>query len=161
MTNNKNLIGGALLLLFSAVYGVLALQLDSGGGLAAGGFSPRTLPLILAVAGVILSLLLMLSRPAEDPGAQPLSRHLAALNWRPALLLCAMMLLYAAIFPYLGFVLATIIFLCGCMGVLGIRSPKVLVLASVPVTLVFWFILSQLLGIYLAPGELFAGAVNG
>ncbi|TQV74269.1 tripartite tricarboxylate transporter TctB family protein [Exilibacterium tricleocarpae] len=147
---NKNTIGGLLLLLFSLGYGLMALQLDSGGGLAAGGFSPRTLPLILAVAGMVLSLLLMFSAPGPAPAEQ-----LANFKWRPALLLCGMMLVYAAIFPYLGFVLATIVFLIGAMLVLGIRSPKVLLLAALPITAGFWLILNQLLGIYLAPGALF------
>ncbi len=150
---SRDRIGGLIMLAFSLAYGLMALALDSSAGLAAGGFSPRTLPLILAASGALLALLLIL-RPPPGTAEAPPALQLRHLNWRPALLLCAVMLVYAAIFPYLGFILSTVIFLSAAMVVLGIRSPRLLLLAVLPVTLLLWLVLSRLLGIYLAPGEL-------
>ena len=154
----KRKLGGFILLLFSLCYGAMAWHLESSAGLTAGAFTPRTLPLILAISGCVLSLLLMFwpmdTESAKAEAAQ-LKGYCLHLHWRPAACLCSTMLVYAALFPYFGFILSTIVFLIGCMRVLGIRNVKELFLASVPVTLLFWLILNQGLGIYLAPGLFF------
>ncbi|HCW68924.1 MAG TPA: tripartite tricarboxylate transporter TctB family protein, partial [Thalassospira lucentensis] len=40
-------------------------------------------------------------------------------------------------------------------AVLGERRIKVLLGASIPVVFIFWYLLTQLMGIYLAPGDIF------
>ena len=64
------------------------------------------------------------------------------------------MVLYGLALEYLGFLLATTAFLIGAYLVLGERRPSVLLLASVPLVVGFWFLVSWL-GIYLDPGELY------
>ena len=155
---SKNRIGGCIILIFSIGYGLLAWQLPSSPGLSAGGFSPRTFPLILASTCVVLSLLLItwpVRRHDNAAQTQPLSRTLSQLNWRPAIFLCGMMCIYAAAFPYFGFIASTIIFLAGAMAALGVRRPVTLFFGSVPITVIFWLVLNKGLGIYLAPGQIF------
>lgn len=158
MYMTKDKIGALVILVFSLGYGAMAWQLPSSDGLSAGGFTPRTFPLLLSVAGVVLSLVLMAWRvdklPAE-PDSVPREMPHRGLNWQPAAALCAMMCVYAALFPYLGFGLSTVVFLIGAMLALGIRHIVTLVLGSVPVALLFWLVLNKGLGVYLAPGSLF------
>jgi len=52
-------------------------------------------------------------------------------------------------------VIASIFFMaCGVM-ILGERNFKVILIASIPLVVVLWFLLTKVLGMYIAPGELF------
>jgi len=55
----------------------------------------------------------------------------------------------------LGFLISTILFLSGGFWAMGERRIKIILLVSITVTVVFWFILTQLLKIYLEPGILY------
>jgi putative tricarboxylic transport membrane protein len=52
-------------------------------------------------------------------------------------------------------VIASIGFMAGGTMILGERNPKIILLASIPLVIVLWFILTKVLGMYIAPGELF------
>jgi putative tricarboxylic transport membrane protein len=52
-------------------------------------------------------------------------------------------------------VIASIIFMAGGIMILGERNFKVILIASVPLVIVLWFLLTKVLGMYIAPGELF------
>ena len=65
------------------------------------------------------------------------------------------MVFYGFTIRYLGFLISTTIFLVGGFAVLGERRIKVLLGASIPVVFIFWYLLTQLMGIYLAPGDIF------
>jgi putative tricarboxylic transport membrane protein len=77
------------------------------------------------------------------------------MKWKPVIMLAALMIFYGLTIRYLGFLISTTIFLMGGFAVLGESRIKVLLGAAVPVVFVFWFLLSQLMGIYLAPGDIF------
>ena len=68
--------------------------------------------------------------------------------------LLALIVLFGIALQWTGFFLATTIFLMGGYWVLGERRPKILILASLPFAGGIWFVLTQLLNIYLAPGQL-------
>ena len=54
-----------------------------------------------------------------------------------------------------------VFFLIGGYWLLGVRSIKTLLVASVPFAVFLWFALAKLLDIYLAPGKLFASLMGG
>jgi putative tricarboxylic transport membrane protein len=56
---------------------------------------------------------------------------------------------------WLGFILASIIFLMTGFYILGERKFKKMALAAIPLVVLLWFIMSTLLGVYIAPGEIF------
>lgn len=154
MSVSKDRIGAFLFLVFSCAYGVYAWQiplLPTEQGIAV---SASTLPKIYAVVGVVVSLLALagsflqqVSGPQGDSGALALGR---------TALLLVLMVLYALMLDPLGFLLATEVFLLAGYLLMGEYRPKVLFWASVPVVVVFWLIMTRVLGIYLAPGMLWS-----
>ena len=76
------------------------------------------------------------------------------LDWSKAVQLLVLMVLFAVAIEWLGFVVASALFLAAGFRVLGIRSWRTIALGSVPLAVGFWLILAKLLDIYLAPGEL-------
>ena len=72
---------------------------------------------------------------------------------RPPLLL--LMLIYGVALGWLGFVIATILFLIGGIRLMGERSLSFAYKVSVPFTLIFWALLTKVLNVYLEPGRLF------
>ncbi len=72
-----------------------------------------------------------------------------------------LILVFSFALKWVGFVLSTIIFLMGGYWLLGVRDAKTLIVASVPFAVGIWFVLAQLLDIYLAPGRLFETLLGG
>jgi putative tricarboxylic transport membrane protein len=56
---------------------------------------------------------------------------------------------------WIGFIISSILFLLVGFYILGERRIKRMLLASIPLVVMLWFIMSSLLGVYIAPGELF------
>ena len=144
-------MGALFFLALSLGYGALALQIELFPGSEHQLFTARTLPLGLAVAGIVVSFLMLVlpSRPAESAPA------VAGFNWAKVAGLCVLMLFYGATITRLGFVVSTSLFLIGGILLLGERRWHVALGLSLPVALAFWALLTQLLGIYLEPGLLF------
>ena len=109
------------------------------------------MPLALATLGVLLSIILIATakRPSEADDTAEKVRYQFSLVAK----LLALTSLYALALNGLGFVLASILFLATGYWLLGVRSVKLLAVASIPFVLVFWLVLTQLLDIYLAPGQ--------
>ena len=145
--------GGLIVLALSLAYGLGVTGIASPPGAAAAGFTPRTFPYILAVLGVGCGLLLVLVPPRQESAAETVAGAFAGLDWAPAARLVVLMVAYGWLMPRLGFVPATVLFLGGGLFALGIRSPAVLVLGSVPLAVGFWLVLAGLMGLYLAPGS--------
>ena len=80
--------------------------------------------------------------------------ELPTLDWVIAIKLIAIMVCYGAILETLGFLIATCLFLFSGYWLLGERRKHILFLCSVPLVIFFWYVLTQLLDIYLAPGAL-------
>ena len=70
------------------------------------------------------------------------------------------MLGYGFAFTPLGFIAATTLFLFAGFLTLGERRISVLVFLPVVFTLSFWAVMTQLLGLYLAPGDWWLGGSN-
>ncbi len=136
-------------LALSVGYGALAYQIELFPGSEYEAFTARTLPLGLAAAGAVVSLL-MLVLPSES--TTPSWR---GYRWGLALALCGLMLLYGFSITRLGFVVSTSLFLIIGIFLLGERRWTVILGLSLPVSIGFWLILTQGLDIYLEPGWLF------
>ena len=114
-------------------------------------FSPRTMPAALAIGGAILCMLRLL-QCLRHPEQEIV--RLGGFDWTRTALLCVAMIGYGLLFEPLGFLLATTAFLSAGFFVLGERRVLVLSLLPLAFTLVFWLVMTRLLGLYLAPGVL-------
>ena len=151
MTFNRDRAGGCILLAFCCAYGILALDIPTTTTQLGSAFSARTMPAALAVVGIILSLSLMLFPDKAQ------SRSQAPIYWRKGAAFIVLMSLYGLAIRPGGFIVATIIFLGAGFWLLGERKIITLVALPTAVAICFWLLLSELLGVYVAPGPAFWG----
>lgn len=147
---NNTRVGGLVFLALSLAYGYHATQIQLDFFSQQEAFNARSMPQLIAGAGVVCSLL-MIALPSKPTEWQALKE----LNWRRPLLLLALMWGYASAFEYVGFAAATTLFLLLAFFALGERRPVRMIAVAVPLVGGFW-LLMHLLGIYLSPGDLFA-----
>ena len=157
----KNLLGAVIFLALSAVYLWQLFEIPMLPGDEFEPFTARTMPYSLVlmsfvVAGLMLALeikKILAARAASEAITDTLD--LSGLVWAKTIAMIALMIFYGFILEPAGFIIATSVFLLIGYWVLGERRPLMLFGASVPVVVVFWFLLTKLLGIYLAPGVWF------
>lgn len=146
---SKSKIGAVLVLLTFIGYAWMATEIPLDFWSQQELFTARTVPLIVAAAGIVICLLLLIA-PIADSGWEEFKDY----HWRATLSLVGLMVLYGLLLESLGFLLATTAFLAAAYWILGERRPSRLLLASVPLVVGFWLLMSSL-GIYLDPGELY------
>jgi len=151
MQLSKERIGALFFLFLSILYGYYGSEIKLYPGDELEPMTARTLPYVIALLGIGLSLVLLITGKGQDE-----SEHTEEAMWTPVVLLILLTLLYGLSLDWLGFIASTILFLIGGFRVLGERRWQVLLKVSIPFVLAFWFLLTQLLDIYLAPGRLFS-----
>jgi putative tricarboxylic transport membrane protein len=153
MTLSKERIGAMFFLVLSIVYGYLAYEIKLFPGDEYEAMTARTLPIFLSGLGIAFSLVLLATGNKRELGG-----NIAGLDWKPVILLMLLSLAYGFALDWLGFLLSTTLFLIAGFRILGEKRPKMLLLVAVPFVFIFWFGLTQMLEIYLAPGRIFGGA---
>jgi putative tricarboxylic transport membrane protein len=116
---------------------------------------PSSFPKLLAVLGIGTALALLVlpvkrKDNAPDSGEIQLSRILEY-NWGQALALVGLMVVYALLLRTLGFVAATALFLLLGGAILGERNWVLLGLTAAVATGVVWYLVQEVLGIFLRP----------
>lgn len=156
---NRDRISALIFLLTCLVYGYQTTQIQLFPGDEYEAFTARTLPYLLTAAGIIFSLLLLVmptttadDQNDDDQNDNASEKHL---DWRLLGSFVALMSAYGFGLTWLGFLLATSLFLIIGFWLLGERRKILLFGASFPFVTVFWLLLTQVLDIYLEPGYLF------
>ena len=153
MSINRDKFGALLFLCLALIYGFYVDDIPLLFGDEDAPFNAQTLPNALAwILGVVSFIQLVM--PANQEAGN-LSAAFRGLKWGRVVQLAVLMVFYGFTIRYLGFLISTTIFLVGGFAVLGERRIKVLLGASIPVVFIFWYLLTQLMGIYLAPGDIF------
>ncbi len=154
----KDKVGALVILALSIVYGAMAFNIPEAPGVEDTGVTPSSLPIALSATGIVASLLILVlpapRRIDSDRDGSSFADAFKGLDWRCAAFLFLLMAGYGLILKSLGFLIATILFLYGGFWAMGERRIKLMLLVSIGVTVGFWFILTQLLRIYLEPGVL-------
>ncbi len=146
----RDRVGGLIFLIFCLTYGYQTTLIPLYPGDEYAPFTARTLPWMLTSAGVFFSLLLIvMAQPDEKSGAT------LDFDWRLLITFILLMTAYGFGLTWVGFVLATSLFLLAGFWVLGERRKLVLFGASFPFVTAFWLLLTKGLDIYLEPGYLF------
>ncbi|EDM67345.1 MAG: tripartite tricarboxylate transporter TctB family protein [Moritella sp.] len=154
---NRDRVSGLIFLLACLIYGYQTTQIQLFPGDEYEAFTARTLPYLLTFAGIVMSLLLIVmspSRPCADNSCAEQSSD-QDLDWRLLGSFVILMVGYGIGLTWLGFVLATSLFLLIGFWLLGERRKAVLLGASFPFVTLFWLLLTKVLDIYLEPGYLF------
>ena len=155
MRLSKERTGALFFLLLSIVYGYYGSEIRLFPGDELEPMTARTMPYMLAALGIGLSLILFIGAKPDDEQSDNRVK-----DWPPVILLIGLTLLYGLALDWLGFIVSTALFLIGGFWILGERRWRVLLQISIPFVLIFWFGLTQLLDIYLAPGRLFATLIS-
>jgi len=124
---------------------------------------PSTFPKVLTVLGIVVGLvvLLGLEKPSgdEQPSATDINyRRLHEYKLGQALMLLALMVLYALALRPAGFLISTTVFLIGGSAILGERKWYVMLPVAMIATGFVWYLVQQVLGIFLRPYPFFMGA---
>jgi putative tricarboxylic transport membrane protein len=152
---SREKVGALTLLMFSIAYGLLAFKIPLSFLAQQEFFTSRTMPYALAVLGIILSLLILVLPTGDPSGKRTLKEETAGMDWMKAIFLVFAMVIYGMLMKWLGFIIASIFFLMAGFYILGERKIKKMALAAIPLVVLLWFIMSMLLGVYIAPGEIF------
>jgi putative tricarboxylic transport membrane protein len=152
---SKDKVGALFFLLLSIVYGALAFDIPLLFGGEDEAFTARTLPFALSIGGIVISLLILLLPSGSSDRKTKATEVFRGLDWNRVIQLAVLMSIYGLAIKWLGFIISTSLFLIGGYRILGERRIKILLVASVPLVLVFWFLMTKILGVYLAPGEIF------
>ncbi len=141
----RDRIGALLLLAFSIFYGVRTLYIPLLPFQAEAAFTARSMPWALSVQGVVLSLALLVRRGS---GARI---EATGFQWGRAALLCGLMVAYGLTVRPAGFLISTSLVLIGGFLVLGERRVWLILVASVPIVVFFWVLMTQFLGVFIEP----------
>jgi putative tricarboxylic transport membrane protein len=147
--------GALILLAFSIAYGLLAFKVPLTFLAQRETFNARTMPFALGIIGTFLSFLILVLPSGQTDEKDNVKDAFRGLDWTNTGLLIGIMIFYSITLRFLGFVISSIIFLVGGFYILGERRIWLLFISSVPLVLFIWFLMSRILGMYIAPGEIF------
>ena len=118
-------------------------------------FLPNTMPKWLSVLGIIIGLVVVLQTgPAaqeEIDDSEIDYRNMRQYKVGQAIFLLVLMVAYALLLRPIGFIAATSLFLCVGGFILGERNYKLLVPIAVFTAFFIWYLVQELLGIFLRP----------
>ena len=119
---------------------------------------PSSFPKVLSIAGIILSLIVVLGIEKGDLKVGDIDyRRLHEYKLGQALALLGLMVAYAILLRPAGFLLATSGFLIGGSVILGERRWSVMIVVSSIATFGIWYLVQEVLGIFLRPMPFFMG----
>lgn len=119
---------------------------------------PSSFPKVLSIAGIILSSVVLLGvEKGEEKVGDIDYRRLHEYKLGQALVLLGLMVAYAILLRPAGFLLATSGFLIGGSMILGERRWFVMIVVSMIATFGIWYLVQEVLGIFLRPLPYFMG----
>jgi len=119
---------------------------------------PSSFPKVLSIAGIILSLIVVLGIEKGEVKVGDIDyRRLHEHKLGQALALLGLMVAYAILLRPAGFLLATSGFLIGGSVILGERRWIVMIVVSAIATFGIWYLVQEVLGIFLRPLPFFIG----
>lgn len=119
---------------------------------------PSTFPKVLSILGIIATTIILLGFEKGKPKEADIDyRRLGEYHLGQALLLLGLMVVYALCLRPLGFLISTSAFLILGSFILGERKWHAMVPVALIATLVVWYLVQQVLGIYMRPLPGFLG----
>ena len=119
---------------------------------------PSSFPKVLAVLGISTSLIVLFNIEGAEASDTPKDidyRKLHEYKLGQAIVLLAAMVAYALLLRPIGFIPATSLFLIGGSIILGERKFLVLIPVAVGATVFVWYLVQEVLGIFLSPWPAF------
>ena len=148
----KNTIGSLFFLAFSIFYfiNVFSIKKMPGGHFEV--MTASTFPYYIGIAGIIISILILIFSFIEKDEENLSMAYLRTLDFKTTLYFIAAMMFYGFTIRSLGFIIATTIFLFIGFILLKEKNIKRILLISVGVSVGFYLLLNNVLGVYIDPG---------
>jgi len=152
----KSRLGSLFFLLFSLFYFYKSFDIHLMSSALYESMTARTFPYYLGLFGILVSsLMLLFSFIKKDKEDLFDWENLKTFDFKKGFYFILAMIFYGFTIRTLGFIISTILFLIIGFLILGERSIKVILLTSLGVSIVFWFLLTQVLGVYIQQGIIF------
>jgi len=152
----KTRVGSLFFLVFSSIYFYQSYNIHILAGLNYDAMTARTFPFYLGILGMLISSLMLLftflNVDMEDMFDW---ENLKTFDFKKGIYFIGAMFFYGFTIRTLGFIISTIVFLIIGFKILEEKSWKVILLTSFGISIVFWFLLTQVLGIYIEQGMVF------
>lgn len=156
----KNTIGAIFFLAFSVFYFFNVFSIKKMPGSQFEVMTASSFPFYIGVAGILISLVILVISFKEKDQEFLSMEYIKSLDFKTTLYFVAAMIFYGFTIRTLGFIISTMIFLGIGFVLLKEKNIKRIFLISVGVSVGFYLILNNLLGVYIDPGmlyEYFAG----
>lgn len=151
----KNAIGSIFFLAFSSFYFFNVFSIKKMPGSQFEVMTASTFPFYLGLGGIIISsLILVLSFVKKDNDFLTFE-YLRKLDFKTTFYFVLAMLFYGFTIRTLGFIIATIIFLTIGFLLLKEKNIKRILLISSGVSIGFYLLLNNVLGVYIDPGMVY------
>ncbi|MDC0116068.1 tripartite tricarboxylate transporter TctB family protein [Octadecabacter sp.] len=119
---------------------------------------PSTFPKVLSVIGIVASFVILLGvEKSEEKIGEIDHRRLGDYFYGQAILLLALMVIYALALRPMGFLLSTSAFLILGSFILGERKWHIMLPVAFIATGAVWYLVQEVLGIFLRPFPFFIG----
>ncbi|WP_458701649.1 tripartite tricarboxylate transporter TctB family protein [Sulfurospirillum sp. 1307] len=152
----KTRVGSVFFLLFSILYFYQSYNIHLLPGAHYDAMTARTFPFYLGILGICISILMFGLSFLESSEKDIFDfENLKTYDFKKGVYFILAMLLYGFTIRTLGFIISTIIFLIIGFKILEEKRWKIILLTSFGVSIVFWFLLTQVLGIYIEQGLIF------
>lgn len=113
---------------------------------------PSTFPKVLSVLAIIACLVILSGFEKSEPKEAEIDyRRLHEYKLGQAILLLSLMVIYALCLRPVGFIISTVSFLFLGSYILGERKWLLMAVISIIATMVVWYLVQQVLGIYMRP----------
>jgi len=143
-----DLVAGVLLLALAGVYLQQSVGIER--GFASDRLGPAFFPQLLGATLAVLAGALVVRAVLKRSDPTPLPPARVGLLWAVVGLLVG----YAVVMPYVGFLLATPPLLAAVTVALGLRQPLLVVAPALGITLVLYAVFGRLLGVLFPRGPL-------
>jgi putative tricarboxylic transport membrane protein len=150
----KNTIGSLFFLAFSAFYFYSVFGIKKMPGAQFEVMTAQTFPFYVGISGIVISIILLIISFIEKEKIVLSLTYIRSLDLKTTFYFIVLMLFYGFIMKPLGFVIATIIFLTLGFLILKEKNIKKILLISVSVSVGFYLLLNNALGVYIDSGEL-------
>ena len=108
-------------------------------------------PKIIAGVGILIGFLLVFVQTTSDKKSEIDLTQIQNYEWKPALALLLMMVAYSLLLRPFGFLITTFSFLILSSIILGEKRKPLLVIISLLCAFGIWYLVQEVLGIYLRP----------
>ncbi len=150
----KNAIGSIFFLAFSSFYFFNVFSIKKMPGSQFEVMTASTFPYYLGLGGIIISLLILVFSLIEKDNDILSMQYLKSLDFKTTIQFVVAMLFYGFTIRSLGFIIATTIFLIIGFILLKEKNIKRILLISCGVSVGFYLLLNNVLGVYIDPGQL-------